>query len=69
MKIRPTTVAMKLQASGAAMSAAATVLALTSAAAPALGQALNPPSTISYLEGTSAMSMKDDLVNRSLDIH
>jgi hypothetical protein len=68
MEIPTTTVAIKLRPSGAAMRAAA-VLALTIAAAPALGQADNTPPTTSYLEGTSVMSMKDDLANRSLDIH
>jgi hypothetical protein len=69
MEIPTTTVAIKLRASGAAMSAAAAVLTLTIAAAPALGQAHNPPPTTPYLEGTSVMSTKDDLANRSLDIH
>jgi hypothetical protein len=50
------------------MSATAAILTLT-IAAPVLGQAHNCRTTTSYLEGISVMSMKDDLANRSLDIH
>jgi Polyketide cyclase / dehydrase and lipid transport len=69
MEILATTIATKFRTSGAVMSVPVAVLALMIAAAPALGQAGNPPPTTPYLEGTSVMSMKDDLANRSRDIH
>jgi uncharacterized protein YndB with AHSA1/START domain len=64
-----TTAAIKRRATGTAMSAAAAVLMLTIAAAPASSQGNAPPITTPYSEGTNAMSMKDDLANRSLEIH
>jgi hypothetical protein len=63
MEIPTTTIATKLQASGAAMSAAAAVLALTIATARSWAKPtiLHQQHLIYYLEGTSVMSMKDDL--------
>jgi hypothetical protein len=69
MDIPTTTAAIKVRTLGAALSAATVVLALTIAPAPALGQTRNPPPTKPDFEGTTVMSMKDDLANRSLDIH
>jgi hypothetical protein len=69
MEFLKTTAATKHLASGAAMRATATVLALMIAAAPAFAQSSNPQTTTSRSERKIVMSMKDDLANRSPDIH
>jgi uncharacterized protein YndB with AHSA1/START domain len=44
-------------------------LTIAAAASPASSQAGSPPTTLSYSEAASVMTMKDDLAHRSLDIH